>query len=161
MISENLNFTITDQFLLGRVAKFYDQSQFTHKIIFSRRHSNKFSNLIGSLHTPDFPISTHRHGNTNMSFFPFVYKELDSKSILLHNYCVGDYAFGVLYSYWRGSFNISKCKYKWIVLRVLYNAEFLVSLLGRAFKVMKNGIHFIICDSILGCEVLKILIYAN
>ena len=94
-------------------------------------------------------------------FFPFVYKELDSKSILLHNYCVGDYAFGVLYSYWRGSFNISKCKYKWIVLRVLYNAEFLVSLLGRAFKVMKNGIHFIICYSILGCELLKILIYAN
>ena len=34
-------------------------------------------------------------------------------------------------------------------------------LLGRAFKVMKNGIHFIICYGILGCELLKSLIYAN
>ena len=36
------------------------------------------------------------------------------------------------------NYNISKCKYKWIALRVLYNAKLLVSLLGRAFKVMKN-----------------------
>lgn len=38
---------------------------------------------------------------------------------------------------------------------------FFVDLLGRVFKVMKTVIYFIIIISILGCEIFKILIYAN
>ena len=35
-------------------------------------HSNKFNNLIVSLHSPDFPISAHGYDNAYVSFFPFV-----------------------------------------------------------------------------------------
>ena len=40
----------------------------------ARGHSirSKFSNLIGSLHSAEFPISAHGHDNTYVGFFPFV-----------------------------------------------------------------------------------------
>ena len=43
---------------------------------FPRRHGNEFSNLIGSLRVPDFPISAHGHGNAYVSSCPFAYKAI-------------------------------------------------------------------------------------
>ena len=43
---------------------------------FPRGHGNEFSNLIGCLRGPDFPISAHGHGNAYVSFRPFVYKAI-------------------------------------------------------------------------------------
>ena len=40
---------------------------------FSRGHSRDFSNLIGSSHGLDFPISAHGHGNPDASFCLFVF----------------------------------------------------------------------------------------
>ena len=45
-------------------------------IFFSRGHGNELSNLIGSLHGSDFPISAHGHGNGYVSFCPFIYKAI-------------------------------------------------------------------------------------
>ena len=42
----------------------------------------------------------------------------------------------------------------------VYDTKFFISLLGRAFKVMKNGIYFN-AIALLVAELFKILIYAN
>ena len=41
-----------------------------------------------------------------------------------------------------------------------YDTKFFIYLLGRAFKVMKNGVYFIVIAFFVA-ELLKILIYAN
>ena len=90
-------------------------------------------------------------------------KELDSESILLHNYCEGK-CFCSLILLLKRIFQIQP-RAKLIVttellLKCVYYAKLYLSLLGRAFQVMKNGIFFY-CNSILRCELLKIVIYAN
>ena len=42
------------------------------RIFFQRGDGNEFSNLIGSLRGPDFPVSAHGHCNAYLSFYPFV-----------------------------------------------------------------------------------------
>ena len=41
-----------------------------------------------------------------------------------------------------------------------YETKFFISLFERAFKVMKNGVYFIVI-ALLVAELLKILVYAN
>ena len=45
-------------------------------LFFPRGHGFEFSNLIGSLRGPDFPISAHENGSAYMNFRPFVYKAI-------------------------------------------------------------------------------------
>ena len=42
-----------------------------NKYFFPRGHGNEFSNLIGSLRGPDFPISAHGHGKRLREFLSF------------------------------------------------------------------------------------------
>ena len=42
----------------------------------------------------------------------------------------------------------------------VYDMKYFISLLGRAFKVMKNGVYFIVI-AFLVAELFKILVYAN
>ena len=39
-------------------------------------HGNEFNNLIGCLRYPNFPITTHGHGNAELSFCPSVCKAI-------------------------------------------------------------------------------------
>ena len=42
----------------------------------------------------------------------------------------------------------------------MYDTKFFINVLGRAFKVMKNGVYFIV-TAFSVAELFKILIYAN
>ena len=46
------------------------------------------------------------------------------------------------------------------VLKVHMTRNFFIDLLGRAFKVMKNGVYFIVI-AFLVAELFKVFIYAN
>ena len=45
-------------------------------------------------------------------------------------------------------------------LKNVRDTKFFISLLGRAFKMMKNGVYFIVI-AVLVAKLFKILIYAN
>ena len=46
------------------------------------------------------------------------------------------------------------------VIKSAYDTKFFISLFERAFKMMKNGVYFIVI-ALLVAELFKILVYAN